>query len=53
MHKYILQLEVLPADKDKPFKIIMPETIFIAVTSYQNNQVRRCSCKMSSGVAKR
>ena len=52
MHKYQLQLEVRPAEKDKPFKIGIPETTFLAVTSYQNNQVCRCPCKMSSGVAK-
>ena len=52
MHKYQLQLEVLPAETDRPFKINIPETTFIAVTSYQNNQVCRCPCKMSSVVAK-
>ena len=40
MHKYQLELVVAPVGMKMPFKIKIPETTFIAVTSYQNIQVR-------------
>jgi len=40
MHKYQLELVVAPVGRKMPFKIKIPETTFIAVTSYQNIQVR-------------
>ena len=39
MHKYELELVVAPAGMDTPFKIKIPDTTFMAVTSYQNIQV--------------
>ena len=47
MHKYQLEVEVLAVGSmEKPFRILIPETTFIAVTSYQSQEVCRSPCKM-------
>ena len=42
MHKYVMQL-VLEVEGQEPVVIPLPETTFIAVTSYQNSMVY-CHC---------